>query len=74
MRNVWEWTSDWYDRDYYPVSPDRNPQGPATGKYKVIRGGGWSDDDERNFMNHYRNFADPAVRTYTVGFRCAKSQ
>jgi iron(II)-dependent oxidoreductase len=72
--NVWEWTNDWYDRDYYPVSPDRNPQGPANGTYKVIRGGGWSDDDERNFMNHYRNFADPPVRTYTVGFRCAKSQ
>jgi sulfatase modifying factor 1 len=72
--NVWEWTNDWYDRDYYPVSPDRNPPGPATGTYKVIRGGGWSDDDERNFMNHYRNFADPSVRTYTVGFRCAKSQ
>ena len=72
--NVWEWTNDWYDRDYYPVSPDRNPPGPTTGKYKVIRGGGWSDDDERNFMNHYRNFADPSVRTYTVGFRCAKSK
>jgi len=72
--NVWEWTNDWYDRDYYPVSPDRNPQGPSTGTYKVIRGGGWSDDDERNFMNHYRNFADPSVRTFTVGFRCARAQ
>ena len=71
--NVWEWNNDWYDRDYYSVSPDRNPTGPATGIYKVIRGGGWSDDDERNFMNHYRNYADPSVRTYTIGFRCAKS-
>jgi sulfatase modifying factor 1 len=70
--NVWEWTNDWYDRDYYSVSPNRNPNGPSTGMYKVIRGGGWSDDDERNFMNHYRNFADPNVRTFTVGFRCAR--
>ena len=23
--NVWEWTSDWYERDYYAVSVDRNP-------------------------------------------------
>ena len=70
--NVWEWVNDWYDRDYYTVTPDRNPPGPATGIYKVIRGGGWSDDDDRNLMNHYRNFADPSKRASTIGFRCAK--
>ena len=26
--NVHEWCSDWFDADYYRVSPDRNPQGP----------------------------------------------
>lgn len=71
--NVWEWTSDWYDRDYYTMTPDRNPQGPKEGKYKVIRGGGWSDDDERNLMSHFRNYSDPSARAYTIGFRCAKS-
>jgi formylglycine-generating enzyme len=70
--NVWEWVSDWYDRDYYTVTPDRNPLGPAKGIYKVIRGGGWSDDDDRNLMNHYRNFADPSKGASTIGFRCAK--
>jgi formylglycine-generating enzyme required for sulfatase activity len=70
--NVWEWINDWYDRDYYTVTPDRNPPGPATGMYKVIRGGGWSDDDDRNLMNHYRNFADPSKGASTIGFRCAK--
>jgi formylglycine-generating enzyme required for sulfatase activity len=25
--NVWEWTNDWYQRDYYTISPDSNPQG-----------------------------------------------
>ena len=70
--NVWEWINDWYDRDYYTVSPDRNPPGPATGTYRVIRGGGWSDDDERNLMNHFRNFADPSKGASTIGFRCAK--
>jgi formylglycine-generating enzyme required for sulfatase activity len=71
--NVWEWINDWYDRDYYTVTPDSNPQGPATGTYKVIRGGGWSDDDERNLMNHYRNFSDPSRGASTLGFRCAKN-
>lgn len=71
--NVWEFCSDWYDKTYYPVSPKRNPQGPDTGMYKVIRGGSWADDDERVFMNHFRNFTDPTVRASSMGFRCAKS-
>jgi formylglycine-generating enzyme required for sulfatase activity len=37
--NALEWTQDWYDRDYYAVSPRKNPQGPATGAYRVTRGG-----------------------------------
>ncbi len=39
--NVWEWCSDWYDGNYYNVSPYDNPQGPASGLGRVIRGGGW---------------------------------
>jgi formylglycine-generating enzyme required for sulfatase activity len=37
--NVMEWCSDWYDKDYYKVSPKKNPKGPATGAYRVVRGG-----------------------------------
>jgi len=72
--NVWEWISDWYDQNYYAVSPEKNPQGPATGLYHVIRGGGWSDNDERILALHYRNFTNPELASNTVGFRCAKSQ
>jgi formylglycine-generating enzyme required for sulfatase activity len=39
--NVHEWCSDWYDADYYAVSPDRNPQGPASGSRRASRGGSW---------------------------------
>ena len=39
--NVWEWCADRYDRDYYKDSPDRNPTGPSSGDWRVIRGGGW---------------------------------
>ena len=39
--NVWEWCSDWYVYDYYANSPADDPQGPSTGAYRVIRGGGW---------------------------------
>jgi formylglycine-generating enzyme required for sulfatase activity len=68
--NVWEWTNDWYGRDYYSISPERNPRGPETGLYKVIRGGGFTDGA---ILNSFRNYADPEMRTSIIGFRCAKS-
>jgi iron(II)-dependent oxidoreductase len=67
--NVWEWTSDWYERDYYAVSADKNPTGPATGSYRVIRGGGWTEGAQ---LASFRNYADPEMRTLIIGFRCAK--
>ncbi|MFY9744271.1 MAG: SUMF1/EgtB/PvdO family nonheme iron enzyme [Candidatus Sulfotelmatobacter sp.] len=43
--NVHEWCSDWYDANYYSVSPDRNPRGPESvgenGRRKASRGGSW---------------------------------
>ena len=39
--NVHEWCSDWFDRDYYAVSPERNPSGPAAGERRASRGGSW---------------------------------
>lgn len=39
--NAWERCSDWYDENYYVVSPKNNPIGPDTGEKKVLRGGGY---------------------------------
>ncbi len=39
--NVWEWCSDWFDRDYYTRSPQKNPRGPGEGYIKVVRGSDW---------------------------------
>ncbi|QMI49243.1 formylglycine-generating enzyme family protein [Burkholderia sp. MBR-1] len=32
-----EWTNDWYADDYYKSSPEMNPQGPSSGRWKVTR-------------------------------------
>jgi len=43
--NVHEWCSDWYDPNFYAVSPDRNPRGPEQSPMrparKSSRGGSW---------------------------------
>ena len=33
-----EWVLDWYDENYYSMSPRLNPTGPSTGTEKVVRG------------------------------------
>lgn len=38
---VHEWCADWYDHDYYCVSPAQNPTGPDTGVRRASRGGSW---------------------------------
>ena len=42
--NVYEWVQDRYAKDYYRNSPTEDPQGPSSGAYRVVRGGGGSDN------------------------------
>ena len=64
--------ADWFEREYYSKSPAKNPTGPETGMYKVIRGGAWSDPPAR-ITTFFRNWVRPNQRTPNLGFRCAKS-
>ncbi len=39
--NVHEWCADWFQKDYYAISPEKNPRGPAAGERRASRGGSW---------------------------------
>ncbi|TKB88421.1 MAG: formylglycine-generating enzyme family protein [Nitrospira sp.] len=69
--NVWEWTADWYDQQFYATSPQRNPTGPSTGTTKVVRGGSWgSGPGGVRSVNRYG--LTPTDRSGVFGFRCAQ--
>jgi sulfatase modifying factor 1 len=70
--NVWEWVADYYEDIYYQSSPRKNPAGPFTSKYRVIRGGSWRDLPDF-LRTTRRNYDLPAGRFNHIGFRCAKS-
>ncbi len=71
--NMAEWCSDWYDRQYYSNSQNStNPQGPATGTERVLRGGRWHDAAAQCRVA-YRLSISPTVRADSFGFRLAMS-
>jgi formylglycine-generating enzyme required for sulfatase activity len=70
--NVWEWTGDWYNENYYRSALAQNPTGPTTGSYRVLRGGSWHDA-RRLVRAAYRLRLDPELRLVDLGFRCARS-
>lgn len=71
--NVWEWCNDWYGADYYRNSPGTDPEGPASGAYRVFRGGSWISN-ARNCRVASRDRNDPDDRNFIIGFRLARSQ
>lgn len=70
--NVAEWCGDWYEKDYFGVSPKSDPVGPRTGNHRVIRGGAWLISND-NCRSASRAFHLPSERKYYLGFRVAKS-
>jgi formylglycine-generating enzyme required for sulfatase activity len=69
--NLWEWCSDWYDDDYYAVSPQRDPKGPASGsRGHVVRGGSW-DSRPTVLSCSCRSWGHRGYREGDFGFRCA---
>ena len=70
--NVMEWCQDWYSGDYYAVSPRKNPKGPETGAYKVLRGGTFFEE-AFDLRSYAREAAWPSFQGHRmVGFRAVR--
>lgn len=66
--NVGEWCSDWYEQ--YEASNGIDPKGPASGNFKVFRGGSWYLD-ARFCRAAVRSKAPQTSRFFFIGFRLA---
>ncbi len=69
--NVWEWVADWYAKDYYQASPQKNPKGPSSGAKKALRGGSWFHPPSL-LRSANRSWFNPAYRDAFYGVRCAQ--
>jgi formylglycine-generating enzyme required for sulfatase activity len=73
--NLWEWTADWYDKNYYKESPERNPKGPPSGRHRVVRGGSWYVlPKNMRLPNRYKYKPDARKnrKGHVIGLRCAR--
>jgi len=70
--NVWEWCSDWYGEDYYKKSGKKNPQGPSSGRDRILRGGWLRSDGASSLRCAYRFRHLPNTKYFNFGFRCVK--
>jgi len=68
--NVWEWVQDRYGT--YTAEPVTDPQGPAAGSGRVVRGGSW-DDVARNCRSACRGDSAPGDRFAFLGFRLLRT-
>jgi eukaryotic-like serine/threonine-protein kinase len=73
--NLWQWVVDWYDGNYYAISPTNNPTGPdkSSGEdlTRVLRGGSWLAEPE---WIRSTNRVDDGRNNWSnlQGFRCAR--
>ena len=68
--NVWQWCWDWYGS--YSSGSQTDPRGPASGSYRVDRGGGWADyaiHCRTADRDDYYDGDDPSGGYLDVGFR-----
>lgn len=69
--NVWEWVQDGYADRYPSSAPVTDPDGPANGSSKVVRGGSWHVT-AGSWRSAVRKPYEPDYRGISIGFRVAR--
>jgi formylglycine-generating enzyme required for sulfatase activity len=75
--NVYEWIEDFYHP--YRKAPDKNtpvvdPRGRKKAAFRVIRGGGWSDEIPDALRSAYRSYSSADLMWYSIGFRLVREK
>ncbi len=71
LGNVTEWTSDWFEKDYYASSPAANPRGGTTGEIKISKGGSY-DTPLQQIATIWRFGDKPDFKEEKLGFRVVR--
>ena len=70
--NVWEWVADWFNENFYSVSPTDDPTGPASGAAHVRRGGSWDHSTFGLRAANRCDFCHADRHGNNLGGRCAR--
>jgi len=78
--NLWMWCNDWYGgktgddvAGKYPVDPQVDQTGPATGTQRIARGGAFKNDVSGHERSAYHWQWGPGDRNFEVGFRICRT-
>ena len=68
--NTFEWCADYYDEDYYEISPDVDPRGPEGGQERAVRSGCFVETRAAVRVAFREGVREDETSEY-IGFRCA---
>ena len=69
-RQCCEWVNDFYDASTSGQKLARDPTGPATGRFHVVRGSSWRHGSITELRFSFRDFSDS--KRNDIGFRIAR--
>lgn len=73
LGNVFEWCQDWYNYNYYEISPTNDPMGPEIEERRILRGGAYYVDSSVSRVSN-RNSNFPEYSSVIIGFRLCREK